>query len=133
MILDIIKWMYQKLQRLRIIEVNVMEKRYVQIVNVLNGNNEIKNNILLIGKTKKTIIVGPYIKNEYEYDNLYKRLLSSCVYNKKTFRKVRKKTINKLNNKIDINNLRLKMLELQKDGNIIEHKIFLIPGGVNEK
>ena len=37
------------------------------------------------------------------------------------------------NNKIDINNLRLKMLELQKDGNIIEHKIFLIPGGVNEK
>lgn len=87
------------------------------------------NDAVFAGKTNKSILIGPYTANNFQFNNFHKRITSSCLYNKKMYKKISKKMALKFiqKNNIDYKLLNNKMIEYYKNGNIVVHEFIDIP------
>ncbi len=86
------------------------------------------NNALFVGKTKDSMLIGPYIDAKFDYDAFYRRIISSCIYSKRTYRRITKKRAEKY---IDTHNLMYKnitnsVMEIFDTGEIISHNLLFM-------
>lgn len=83
---------------------------------------------VFVGKTKDSILIGPYVDNKFNYDEFYKRIVSSCIYSKRIYKRISKKKAKKyieINNLIYQNNIN-NVIEIYKSGEVIKHNILFI-------
>ena len=87
---------------------------------------------IMTGRIKKSYLFGPKIRTESDLENLYKRIKSNCIYNVKSYKRISKRKIyelsQKLLSKID-NNL---IIEISGN-NVKYHRLISVPGDYYEK
>ena len=105
-----------------------MKEEFITIKEFLKSGDR-KDNAVFVAKTAKSIIIGPYTANNFQYDDFYKRLTANCLYNKNMYKNISIKKINKIidDNKIKIEELTDTMLEYYKNGEFVCHKFINIP------
>ena len=105
---------------------------FILLKDYINGRVKITNQELFVGKTKTTYLIGPLINEELDSRSFYKRIISSTICDKKTYKRISKlkveKIINKYYDMLEDN----MMLEVFKDGRIVHHKIIRVMGVSND-
>lgn len=96
-------------------------------------NRKIENGTLLVGKTKKSYLIGPIINSNFDEYSFYKRMISTSIYNTKIYKKMFKRTAIKLANQYFTDLKNNEVIEILKDGKIVIHKIISLPRGKYEK
>lgn len=102
----------------------ILLKRFLK-----NPKLKITNNkAVFVGKTKDSVLIGPYVDDNFDYDAFYKRIISSCIYSKRIYRRISKKTAKKF---IEVHNLTYQnikndVLEIFNNGEIIKHNILFM-------
>jgi len=96
-------------------------------------NRDVSNKTILVSKTKNSYLIGPLTNEKFDEYSFYKRLVSNCIYTKKTYKKTSNKKILML----------IQMyIDMLKDNEVIEffsndsfiiHKIIKVPRDNNEK
>lgn len=102
--------------------------KYISYKDYLN-NYEISDEKIFIGKTSKSILIGPKIDNTFEPNSFFKRIISNSIYDPTIYKKISKKValenINTYYEQLKSN----EVIEVKKDGNIIIHQIINLPKG----
>ena len=96
-------------------------------------NRNIKNNLIMIAKTKKSYLIGPIIDDNFYEGSFYKRIKSNSIYTTKIYKKMFRKRCNLLINKYKDELKSNQIIEIDKKVNIILHSILKVPGEDNEK
>lgn len=105
---------------------------YILLRDYINGETKITNQKLFIGKTRRSYLIGPLINEKFDSDSFYKRIISSTICDKKTYRRISKFKIQKLVDKYYDMLSDNEMLEVFKDDKIVHHKIIKVVGVDNE-
>lgn len=105
-----------------------MRDNFIFLNKFLNSKEQ-KQDAIFIGKTKKSVLIGPYTGNDFNYDDFYKRIISSCLYNIKMYKNISERKAMKVieENNIKYENLKNEMLEFYNDGSMVVHKFINIP------
>ncbi len=93
----------------------------------------IKDNSILIAKTKKSYLIGPLINSKFDEESFYKRIKSNSIYTFKIYKKMIRKKCEKLINEYKINLENNQVIEIYKNGETILHSILKVPGENYEK
>lgn len=96
-------------------------------------NKLIMNEKLFVGKIKNVYLIGPQINENLDTESFYKRIISSCLFDFKRYKKLPKSKIKEFidlySNKLSDN----EVLEISKNFTIVRYKIIKIPEAYNEK
>lgn len=105
-----------------------MKDNFISLKNFLKTREQ-KDDAIFIGRTKKSIIIGPYTGKCFKFDDYYKRITSNCLYDEKLYKNISVNKAKKImkENDIKAEDLKNKMFEYYKAGNIIVHVFTNIP------
>ncbi len=105
-----------------------MRDNFIFLNKFLNSKEQ-KHDAIFIGKTKKSVLIGPYAGSDFNFDSFYKRITSSCLYNIKMYKNISERKAMKVieKNNIKCENLKNEMFEFYNDGNMVVHKFINIP------
>lgn len=105
-----------------------MKDNFISLKSFLKTREQ-KDDVIFIGRTKKSILIGPYTGEFFKFDDFYKRITSNCLYNDKMYKNISKNKAMKIMKENDIKSedLKNKMFEYYKDGNMIVHVFTNIP------
>lgn len=83
---------------------------------------------IFVGKTKNSILIGPCVSDNFDFDFFYKRIISSCMYSKKMYKKIAEKTAQKYieNYKNDCDNKSSCIMEIYNNGEIVKHNLLFM-------
>lgn len=95
-------------------------------------NERVKSGIL-VSKIKHSFLLGPIINEDFDEKSFEKRLLSSCVYSLKQYKKFNRKYAETLIDKYYEILTSNEVLEIKNKDIFIKHKIIQVPGDENEK
>ena len=88
----------------------------------------LKDNSILIAKTKNSFLIGPLINPNFDEDSFYKRIKSNSIYTINIYKKMFRKKCNKLIKKY-MNDLKdNQIIEIYKNKEIVKHSILKVPG-----
>ena len=105
---------------------------FLSIKQFLN-NVSIEGKVIFISKTKNAYLIGPLICENFDSFSFYKRIVSSSLYEKRIYKNVNFKKSMELFSKY-CNCLSFgEIIELYKDGNVVKHNFFSLPGGENDE
>lgn len=106
-----------------------MKDNFISLKSFLEKKEQKKDDSIFICRTKKSILIGPYTDKSFKYDDFYKRITSNCLYNKKMYKNISKRKAMKVmkENNIKSKDLKNRMFEYYKDGNIRVHAFIDIP------
>lgn len=93
----------------------------------------IKNNSIMIAKTKNSYLIGPILNYDFYEKSFYKRVKSNSLYTTKIYKKMFRKKCDLLINKYKNNLKSNQIIEIDKKGEIIIHSILKVPGEDDEK
>ena len=107
-----------------------MKDEIILLKNFLkNPKFEIMNNkAVFVGKTKDSVLIGPYVDENFDFEAFYKRIISSCVYSKRTYLRISIKMAKKY---IETHNIKYQsitnnVMEIFNNGEIINHNILFM-------
>lgn len=97
------------------------------------NDKKIKDETILIAKTKKSYIIGPLINEQFNIESFYKRIISNSIYSPKIYKKMLKRKCIQLIQKYNCMLHDNEVIEVFKNGKIIYHKIITVPGDEIDK
>lgn len=109
-----------------------MEYKFIYIKDFLKNRKE-ENNALFIAKINKSIIIGPYTSDDFDFDDFYNKIISDTSHDVKIYKKISKRKVIKILEDSDIKceDLKNKMLEHYNTGNIVVHKFINVNKGMD--
>lgn len=105
---------------------------YILLKDYISGKAKVTNQKLFVGKTRKSYLIGPLINEKFNSDSFYKRIISSTICDKRTYRRILKFKTQKLVDKYYDMLSDNEMLEVFKGDKIVHHKIIKVVGVNNE-
>lgn len=102
----------------------ILLKKFIKNPNIILRKKE----GIFVGKTKESILVGPVVNENFDFQFFQKRIVSSCIYSRKTYKRISKSAAIKYieKNNFDKENLKDVVLEVLKNGDIIKHNLLFM-------
>lgn len=83
---------------------------------------------IFVGRTKESILIGPLVDEDFDFSFFHRRIISSCLYSRKTYKKISLKVAKKYveGNKLYSEKMKDIIVEIFSNGRIIKHNLLFM-------